>query len=117
MEDIDMQLLNEGLLTQKNAYRCNQFSDDIISHFSPSKTFDNSNVNNEFNSIIAAKNEWETCVDSLEDQTILVLDSDLKIIRTNRTIESWGWAYIGKVKGRHIIDLITPAIDNVYDNA
>ena len=117
MEDIDLQLLNDELSTQLNAYRCNQFSEDIINHFSPSKTLvDSSNVKEVFSRIKVAKNEWETCVDSLEDQAMIVLDSDLKIIRTNRTIESWGWADIDKVKGRHILDLIKPAIDNESDS-
>lgn len=65
-----------------------------------------------FDSVLSAKNEWESCVDVLDQQAIVILDHNLKVIRANRTIELWGWADIRKVRGTHILNLITPAIQH-----
>lgn len=62
--------------------------------------------------ILSAKKEWESCVDVLEHQAIVILDKNLKVIRVNKTIELWGWAEATKVQGTHILNLITPAIQN-----
>ena len=84
---MDISLLNDELSTQVKAYRCNKFSEDIVSHFSQHTILDNDSVNDNFNSIITAKNEWEVSVDSLERQAIVILDCNLNIIRTNKTIK------------------------------
>ena len=109
MEELELKLLNDELSTQVNGYRCNKFSEDIVTHFSNQEDKD---YNNKFDDILLAKNEWEACVDSLENQAMILLDSDLNVIRTNRTIELWGWADVDKVSGTHILNLIKPVIDN-----
>jgi len=116
MKNVDLKLIKDGLATQLDSYRINQFSEDIVSHYSDKK--DQSIQNNQdFNNILSAKNEWEACVDSLEHQAMVILDHDLKVIRVNRTVELWGWGDVNKVRGIHILDLIKPAIekDSVND--
>ena len=61
-------------------------------------------------SIIEAKNEWESSVDSLEKLAIIVLDKDLNIVRANKTIELWQWGDVNAVKGSHIAKFIDPVI-------
>jgi signal transduction histidine kinase len=73
-------------------------------------------MNDKFDNILSAKNEWESCVDSLEHQAMILLDDELKVIRANRTIELWGWADVKDVHGIHILNLITPAIEHDTNN-
>ncbi|MEJ2142058.1 MAG: sensor histidine kinase [Gammaproteobacteria bacterium] len=61
-------------------------------------------------SIIEAKNEWESSVDSLEKLVLIVLDKDLNIVRANKTIELWEWGDVNEVKGSHIAKFIDPLI-------
>ncbi len=54
-----------------------------------------------------AKREWESTVDSLP-QSILILDRQGKILRSNRTIEKWKIGQVNQVKGREVHELIHP---------
>lgn len=54
-----------------------------------------------------AKQEWEATVDSLP-QFVCLLDSQMKIIRTNRTIERWGLGRVVEVRGKEIHPLLHP---------
>ncbi|MEJ2142856.1 MAG: sensor histidine kinase [Gammaproteobacteria bacterium] len=63
-------------------------------------------------SIIEAKHEWEHSVDSLKKLAIFILDKQLNIVRTNKTIELWGLGDVNTVKGKHIADIIDPLISN-----
>jgi len=61
-------------------------------------------------SIIEAKHEWESSVDSLSQLAIILLDKELNIVRANKTIEKWNWGKINSVSGIHIAELIEPVI-------
>jgi signal transduction histidine kinase len=54
-----------------------------------------------------AKQEWEATADSLP-QLVCLLDDQRRILRANRTVESWGLAPVTDVKGRDIHELLHP---------
>jgi len=112
MEDMNLKILKEELATQLHSYDVNQFSKDILSCCTVDESLDEENIDNQFDSILSAKNDWESCVDSLEHQALLILDHELNIIRANRTIEMWGWGDVNKVTGTHFLNLIKPVIDD-----
>ena len=112
MEDLNLRILKEELAAQLHSYDVNQFSKDILSSCTAAESLDDEKTDSQFESILSAKNDWEFCVDSLEHQVLSILDQDLKIIRANRTIETWGWSDVNKVKGTHFLNLIKPVIDN-----
>lgn len=112
MDDSNIKRVKEELSAQLNSYRFVNESKDILRHFINVENDELSEAYNKFESILSAKNEWESCVDCLEHQAIIVLDDELKIIRTNRTIELWGWADVKDVRGTHILNLIKPAIEH-----
>ena len=112
MEDDNLKLLKEELTTQLDSHGFNKASLDILNHISSKENEQKLVSDEKLGNILSAKNEWEFCVDALENQAIVILDENLKVIRANRTIETWGWADITKVKGIHILNLITPAIQH-----
>lgn len=116
MEDVDLLLSDNELATQLDGYRFNQFSNDIINHLSSNENQSSENLTPELDCILSAKNEWEACVDSLEPMAVIILDDNLHVIRTNRTIELWGWEDVDKVKGVHILNLIKPIVDKNTEN-
>lgn len=116
MEDAILKRVKEELSAQLDSYRLVNTSKDILLHFINNENDGLSSSFEKFDSILSAKNEWESCVDSLEHQAVIVLDDELKIIRTNRTIELWGWADVKDVRGTHIINLIKPAIEHSLVN-
>ena len=116
MEEDALKLLKEELDTQLDSYGFNQASLDILNHISSKEGEPKMAANEKFDDILSAKNEWQFCVDALENQALVVLDKNLKVIRVNRTIETWGWADVTKVSGTHILNLITPAIQHASSN-
>jgi signal transduction histidine kinase/PAS domain-containing protein len=54
-----------------------------------------------------AKQEWEATADSLP-QLVCLLDDRRRILRANRTVESWGLARVVDVKGRDAHELLHP---------
>lgn len=54
-----------------------------------------------------AKQEWEATADSLP-QLICLLDHQMQVIRTNRTIERWGLASVVQVRGKDLHTLLHP---------
>ena len=62
-----------------------------------------------------AKQEWESTADSLPDLVCLVDDRG-RIIRTNRTVETWNLGRVVGVKGREFHELVHPdcADDSCY---
>ena len=110
MESGDLKLLKDELETQLHSYRANQFSEDIINHCSGDGSQDILDV--DLQAILSAKNEWESCVDSLEHQAMIILDHELKVVRVNRTVEIWGWGSVTDVCGAHVLTLIKPALEN-----
>ena len=114
MDDANLKLLKEELAIQLDLYNLNGTPKDILNHLTP-KDREN-HILKEFENILSAKNEWESCVDSLEHQAIVILDNNLKVIRTNRTIELWGWLDVSKARGIHILNLIKPAIEHDSEN-
>ena len=113
MEDENLKLLKGELMTQLDSHGFNEASLDILKHVTSKENGQKELASDEkFDNILSAKNEWEFCVDTLENQAIVMLDKNLKVIRANRTIETWGWAEVTKVSGTHILNLITPAIQH-----
>lgn len=112
MEDMTIKRIKEELRAQLNSYRFDNDSKEILNHFINKNNSDIAPANVAFENIISAKNEWESCVDSLEHQAMILLDEELKVIRANRTIELWGWGDVTSVRGTHILNLIKPAIEH-----
>ena len=114
MEDKNIKLLKEELDTQLDSYSFNDAAIDILNHAisGENEGVDIRSSNENFERILSAKNEWESCVDCLEHQAMIILDDELRVIRANRTIELWGWADVKSVAGTHILNLIKPAIEN-----
>lgn len=115
MDDAKIKSLKEELATQFDSYGFNKGAKDISKH-EKGKADDTAELTAQFDNVLSAKNEWESCVDALEHQAIVILDKNLKVIRTNRTIELWGWGEVTKVRGSHILNLITPAIQHASSN-
>lgn len=111
MDDVNLKLLKEGLTAQLDLYSFNDTSKDILSH-ATGEDHKNDELKEFQNTILSAKNDWEHCVDSFENQAMIILDDGLKVIRANKTIELWGWAEIKKVAGMHILNLIQPALEH-----
>lgn len=61
--------------------------------------------------IARAKREWECTADTLP-QLVLMLDDEGRVVRANRTVESWGLARISEVRGRHVHHLLHPECDD-----
>lgn len=57
--------------------------------------------------VLAAKQAWEACVDSLP-QLILVVDKHGKLLRVNRTAQTWGLADVHEAPGRSVHALLHP---------
>ncbi len=112
MEDKNLKLPKEELTTQLDSYSFNESSKDILNHVTCKNQNKNKKSNDTFNHVLAAKNEWEYCVDSLEHQAMIILDDELKVIRVNRTVELWGWGEAKEVTGIHVLNLIKPAIEH-----
>lgn len=114
MEDDNLKLLKDELTAQVDSFGFNDTAMDIFNHVKnrDENDLDSNKPNSNLKNILSAKNEWEFCVDALEHQAIVILDENLKVIRANRTIELWGWAEVTKVRGIHILNLITPAIQH-----
>lgn len=114
MEDKNLKLLKEELSTQLDSYSFNDAAIDILNHVISNENdgADMTSSNEKFDRILSAKNDWESCVDALEHQAMIILDDELRVIRANRTIELWGWADVKNVAGTHILNLIKPAIEN-----
>ena len=111
MDDAHLKLLKEELTAQLDSYSFNETSKDILNHVT-NKDHKNDESMELNNTILSAKNEWEYCVDSLENQAIIILDDGLKVIRANKTIELWGWADVKEAAGMHILNLIQPALEH-----
>lgn len=111
MDDGKLKLLKDTLDAQLDAYSFDDTSKDILNHVlrNDHKNDVSAGIND---NILSAKNEWEYCVDSLENQAIIILDGNLKVIRANKTIELWGWASVKEAAGMHILNLIQPALEN-----
>jgi PAS domain S-box-containing protein len=60
-----------------------------------------------FERVERAKQEWEATVDTLP-QFICLLDHQERILRANRTLETWQVAKVKEVKGQKIHDLFHP---------
>jgi signal transduction histidine kinase len=60
---------------------------------------------NTFEKVEQAKREWESTVDSLLDVVVLV-DRQARVIRANRTVETWGLSRVKFVHGRDLHDLL-----------
>ena len=112
MEDDNLKLLKDGLTAQIDSYGFNDAALDIFNHVKEHGEDNYGSKGSKLKNIILAKNDWEFCVDTLEHQAMVILDENLKVIRANRTIELWGWADVTKVRGTHILNLITPAIQH-----
>ncbi len=54
-----------------------------------------------------AKQEWEAIADALP-QLVCLLDGQRRILRANRTVETWGLAPVTSIKGREVHELFHP---------
>ncbi len=62
---------------------------------------------NTFAKVERAKQEWESTVDALPE-LICVVDENGRVIRANRTIETWGLGSVTHVKGKDFHTLVHP---------
>lgn len=116
MEDDSLKLLKEELDAQLDTFSLNNSTKDIINHVTGGESHESEENISKLKKILSAKNEWEFCVDALENQAIIILDKNLKVIRVNKTIEAWGWAAVTEVRDMHVLNLISPAIQHDSSN-
>jgi len=64
-------------------------------------------VKEAFNRVERAKQEWEATIDSLP-QAVCLLDKQGRIMRANRTVETWELSPVQGVKGKTIHELLHP---------
>lgn len=57
--------------------------------------------------ISQAKDEWESTVDSLPELVFLVA-ADMRVIRSNRAVESWGIGAVRTIPGRNLHGVLHP---------
>jgi PAS domain S-box-containing protein len=65
--------------------------------------------------VVRAKNQWESAIDSLP-QLIFLIDLQGKVVRANRSVDSWGLGSVTQVEGKCLHQLLHPAcsITNCY---
>jgi PAS domain S-box-containing protein len=56
---------------------------------------------------VQAKNQWESTLDALP-QLVCLIDENGQVIRTNRTLETWGLGDVTLVRGKPVLDVILP---------
>ncbi|MCB9418331.1 MAG: GAF domain-containing protein [Ardenticatenaceae bacterium] len=64
-------------------------------------------INETFSKVERAKREWESTVDALPE-LICIIDENGRIVRTNRTIEKWGFGDVKTVIDRSYHSLVHP---------
>ena len=57
--------------------------------------------------VIQAKHQWESTLDALP-QLMCLIDENGYVIRTNRTLETWGLGDVTSVRGKQVHDVIHP---------
>jgi PAS domain S-box-containing protein len=62
--------------------------------------------------VVQAKQQWECTLDALPQLTCLI-DASGHVIRTNRTLETWGLGDVTSVRGKHVLDVIHPGCSNL----
>lgn len=109
MHEMDLKLLKSCIDTQLDSYGCGNFSEQLLD--SANSKLGEVDHDLKIDHIITAKNQWESCVDVMENHAIIILDDELKVIRANRTVELWGWSELKDIKGSHILNIIDPVVD------
>ena len=66
-----------------------------------------------FDKVERAKQEWEATADSLPE-LICLIDHRGRLIRANRTVETWGLSRVMDVKGRNLHELIHPHCHDLF---
>ncbi len=61
--------------------------------------------------VIQAKHQWESTLDALP-QLVCLIDENGHVIRSNRTLETWGLGDVTSVRGKHVHDVIHPGCSN-----
>lgn len=71
---------------------------------------------NQLDNISRAKKQWELVIDTLP-QLVIAMDDNARIIRVNRTVETWGLAKVNEVDGLYVSDFIKSFNDNFTDDS
>lgn len=77
MDDAKIKSLKEELTTQFDSYGYNKAVKEIPKH-TKDKADDMTESTARFDDVLSAKKEWESCVDALEHQAIVILDKKFK---------------------------------------
>ena len=88
----------------------------LFADFTSRKIIEKNNINNQAKNIARAKKQWELTVDSLP-QLVIAMDYDTRIIRVNRTIETWGIGEVNKIDGLYVSDFLKCFNDNYTEDA
>ena len=62
--------------------------------------------------VVQAKQQWECTLDALPQLTCLI-DENGQVIRTNRTLETWGLGNVTSVRGKQLPDVIHTGCSNL----
>ena len=80
MDDANLKLLKEELTRQLDSHSFDETSKDILNDITSNDQHNETIESNDtFDNVLLAKNEWESCVDALEHQAIVILDENLKV--------------------------------------
>jgi len=87
----------------------------LFADFTSRKIIEKNNIVNQAKNISRAKKQWELTVDSLP-QLVIAIDYNARIIRANRTVETWGMGKVNKVVGLYVSDFLKSFNDNYSDD-
>ena len=88
----------------------------LFADFTSRKIIEKNNISNQVRNIARAKEQWELTVDSIP-QLVIAIDYNARIIRVNRTIETWGMGKVDKVEGLYVSDFLKCFNDNYTDDS
>jgi len=87
----------------------------LFADYQSKKSIEKTITRNRDDNIARAKKHWEMVVDSLP-QLVMVMDHNARIIRINRTIETWDIGKVNKVDGLHALDFLKCLNENNDDD-
>ncbi|RKZ69918.1 MAG: hypothetical protein DRQ44_02130 [Gammaproteobacteria bacterium] len=88
----------------------------LFADFTSRKIIGKNNIINQAKIIRRAKEQWKLTVDSLP-QLVIAVDYNARIIRINRTVETWGMGKVNKVDGLNVADFLKSFNENYTDDA
>ncbi|NOQ90005.1 MAG: hypothetical protein GQ549_03565 [Gammaproteobacteria bacterium] len=88
----------------------------LFADFTSRKIIKKNAINSRTENISRAKKQWELVIDSLP-QLVIAMDDNARIVRVNRTAETWHVGKVNKVDGLYVPDFLKCLNDDYTDDA